>query len=60
MPKAIKFSLLLTILICSQGQAQTLDTLVDVGTHQLHFKIWPGEGTPILFEAGNGDDGSVW
>jgi len=41
-------------------QSQTIDTLVNVGTHHLHFKIIKGKGIPILFESGNGDDGSVW
>ena len=44
----------------SLSYAQTLDTLVNVGNHSLHFSIMKGEGTPILFEAGNGDDGSTW
>jgi len=42
------------------GQAQTIDTLLNVGNHKLHFNIIKGKGTPILFEAGNGDDGAVW
>ena len=42
------------------GNAQTLDTLLDVGRHKLHFHIIKGQATPILFEAGNGDDASVW
>lgn len=41
-------------------RAQTLDTLVDVGGYNMHFKILKGAGTPILFEAGAGNDGSVW
>lgn len=36
------------------------DTLVDVGGYNLHFHILKGQGTPILFEAGGGDDASVW
>ena len=40
--------------------SQTLDTLVDVGGYNMHFNILKGEGTPILFEAGAGNDGSVW
>ncbi|MGB3143152.1 MAG: alpha/beta hydrolase [Maribacter sp.] len=40
--------------------SQTIDTLVNLGTHDLHFNIIQGNGTPILFESGNGDDGSVW
>lgn len=42
------------------GQAQTIDTLVDVGNYKLHFSILKGKGTPILFESGNGSDASVW
>ncbi|MEO1436112.1 MAG: alpha/beta hydrolase, partial [Bacteroidota bacterium] len=40
--------------------AQYLDTLVTVDNHQLHFSLIPGQGVPILFESGNGDDSSVW
>ena len=60
------YKTLITILIFSfsvitnKVLSQPIDTLVDVGTHKLHFNIWPGKGTPILFEAGNGDDASVW
>jgi len=39
---------------------QTIDTLVDAGNYKLHFYIVKGHGTPILFEAGGGDDASVW
>lgn len=39
---------------------QTIDTFLQVDQHRLHFRILPGEGTPILFEAGNGDSGEVW
>ena len=41
-------------------QSQTIDTLVDVGNHKLHFNIIKGKGIPILFEAGGGSDGTVW
>jgi|TARA_B110000037_G_C17034309_1_gene470904 pimeloyl-ACP methyl ester carboxylesterase len=37
-----------------------LDTLIDVGGYKLHFNIIKGKGTPILFEAGLGDDGTIW
>lgn len=40
--------------------AQTLDTLVDIGGYNMHFKVLKGTGTPILFEAAYGNDGSVW
>ncbi len=42
------------------GRAQTLDTLVDVGGYQLHFNVIAGKGTAILFDAGGGNDGTVW
>ena len=58
MRKIILSSLCLTIF--NVGQSQTIDTLIDVGGHKLHFTILKGKGTPILFEAGNGDDGSIW
>ena len=36
------------------------DTLVDLGGYNMHFKILKGKGTPILFEAGGGDNSAVW
>ena len=41
-------------------QAQEIDTLVDVGGYKLHFHVIKGIGTPVVFESGGGDDGSVW
>ncbi|MFB9053594.1 alpha/beta fold hydrolase [Formosa undariae] len=49
----------LMILVCSI-HAQSQDTLVDIGGYNMHFNIIKGEGTPILFDAGAGNDGSVW
>ncbi len=43
-----------------QGQSQSKDTLVDVGPYKLHFNIIEGHGTPILFESGSGNVGTVW
>ncbi|KYG85039.1 hypothetical protein AWW67_17520 [Roseivirga seohaensis] len=60
MVKVFNLSLLLVLLTWSNAQSQTTDTLINVGNHDLHFKIIKGKGTPILFESGNGDDGSVW
>lgn len=51
---------LFCVSIFNFAKAQTIDTLIDVRGHKLHFTIIKGTGTPILFEAGNGDDGSVW
>jgi pimeloyl-ACP methyl ester carboxylesterase len=42
------------------ADAQPLDTLVDVGGYKLHFSISRGNGIPILFEAGGGDDATTW
>jgi pimeloyl-ACP methyl ester carboxylesterase len=54
------FTILFTIILFHFGQAQTIDTLINVGSHKLHFNIMKGKGIPILFESGNGDDGSAW
>ncbi|MFC4096405.1 alpha/beta fold hydrolase [Euzebyella saccharophila] len=48
--------ILLSFSMLLQGQ----DTLVDIGGYKMHFKILKGEGTPILFEAGAGNDASIW
>ena len=55
------YSTLLVIFVFSQVLcAQRLDTLVNIGGYKMHFNIIKGKGTPILFEAGSGNDGSVW
>ena len=36
------------------------DTTVNVGSHNLHFKILKGNSTVILFEAGGLDDSRTW
>nr|ABM53562.1 putative beta-lactamase [uncultured bacterium CBNPD1 BAC clone 905] len=46
--------------ISAKSQSKVIDTLVDVGNHKIHFKIIKGKGIPILFDAGGGNDGSVW
>lgn len=50
----------LAIFFSPDAHSQTVDTLINVGTHRLHFTITPGIGTPIIFEPGAGNDGSVW
>lgn len=60
MTKFIAILLLMSSITFSKSYAQDIDTLIQVGGHQLHFKIIQGTGTPILFESGNGDDGTVW
>lgn len=54
----LKFSILFFSSIPMHSQTQ--DTLVDIGGYKMHFTIMRGVGTPILFEAGAGNDGSVW
>lgn len=54
-------AIVLVILVKSQtALSQTGDTTVVVGNHTLHFEIMKGSETPILFEAGAGDNVSVW
>lgn len=50
------------ILLLAAGavHAQLLDTLIDLGSCQLHFKILKGTYSPILFEFGGGLDASQW
>jgi pimeloyl-ACP methyl ester carboxylesterase len=56
------FGFLLTILAFAPQNvtSQSIDTLIDVGGYHLHFKIIKGNGIPILFESGAGNDASVW
>jgi pimeloyl-ACP methyl ester carboxylesterase len=60
--QGIRFKLATILFLFSflNSNAQTLDTLVDVGGYKLHFHIVKGKGTPILFDAGGGDDASAW
>ena len=59
--KASTISILaFAVFYCFSTQAQTLDTLVDVGGYTLHFIIFKGKGIPILFEAGGGEDATTW
>jgi pimeloyl-ACP methyl ester carboxylesterase len=44
----------------SFAQRQPTDMAVEVSGARLHFHIVRGTGVPILFEAGGGDDGTVW
>jgi len=54
------FFLTLLLLLSFSMVLQSQDTLVDIGDYKMHFNIMKGKGTPILFEAGAGSDGSVW
>ena len=44
----------------SFGQNEVSEIRVDLGGYNMQFYIIEGEGTPILFESGAGDDGSIW
>ncbi len=52
--------LLILLFVFSITKAQTTDTLINVGRYQLHFTIIKGKNPPILFEAGGGNDGTIW
>ena len=56
----IKLIILFLLFICLKADAQTIDTLIDLGSYKLHFKITKGKGTPILFESGGGLDIHQW
>jgi len=58
--KHFYINLFLISFLTGSIQAQSKDTLVDVGGYNMYFKIMKGEGIPILFEAGGGNDSSVW
>jgi len=59
--KVSTISILLFIISnCPSVQAQTIDTLIDVGGYKLHFNIIKGKGIPILFDAGGGEDATTW
>ena len=52
--------IILFVITANATFAQRLDTLVDVGGYKLHFNIFKGKGTPILFEAGSNAWSSDW
>ena len=58
----VKYLIVLLILasFASVLKSQTIDTLVDIGNQNIHFNIWKGNGIPILFESGGGNDGNIW
>lgn len=54
------FAILISLGVSYFGNAQTIDTLIEIGGYKLHFNIVKGNAVPILFESGNGDDATVW
>ena len=58
---SFKIQICTIFVICiNQLQSQSKDTLVNVGKYELNFTIIKGVGTPILFESGSGNDGTIW
>ncbi|MEO1651971.1 MAG: alpha/beta hydrolase [Bacteroidota bacterium] len=52
---------LFCLLACdSKSKEDEQDYLVDLGGYDIHFRVWPGSGTPILFEAGGLNDAEIW
>jgi pimeloyl-ACP methyl ester carboxylesterase len=57
----VVFLLYATLTPCvAQSQHKSIDTLIDAGGYRLHFNVITGKGTPILFEAGGGEDATTW
>ena len=52
--------IVLLLFLSKTASSQSRDTLINVGQHKLNFSILPGTGTPIVFESGAGNDGTVW
>lgn len=55
-------SLMFLILLLTSHivRSQVLDTLVDIGTYKLHFKVIKGNNAQILFESGGGITLAQW
>jgi pimeloyl-ACP methyl ester carboxylesterase len=50
----------LVLCVAANGQSKESDIMVNVPGGRVHFHVIKGTGVPILFDAGGGDDGSVW
>jgi pimeloyl-ACP methyl ester carboxylesterase len=55
-----RICLFILLLIAINADAQILDTVVEVRTNHLHFKILQGTHSPVLLESGGGLDASQW
>jgi pimeloyl-ACP methyl ester carboxylesterase len=51
---------LLLILAGAENIYAQIDTLINVGSYTLHFKVFKGKGAPILFESGGALDAGQW
>jgi pimeloyl-ACP methyl ester carboxylesterase len=58
--RAVLLILSLIFCVAAKGQSKENDVMVNVGGGRLHFHVVKGAGIPILFDAGGGDDESVW
>ncbi len=58
--RAVLLMLSLVFCVAAKRQSKENDVMVNVGGGRLHFHVVQGTGIPILFDAGGGDDGSVW
>lgn len=47
-------------LVARSARSQETDVFINVRGDRPHFHILKGDGVPILFEAGGGDDATVW
>jgi hypothetical protein len=55
-----KITVTLALFIIASISAQELDTIISVGDYNMHFIIKKGGNSPIVFEAGSGNDATVW
>ena len=46
--------------ISGLARVQAVDSLLDVGGYQLHFRVYPGTEPAVLLESGGGADASYW
>jgi pimeloyl-ACP methyl ester carboxylesterase len=46
--------------ISGLARNQAVDSLLDVGDYQLHFRVYPGSEPAVLLESGGGADASYW
>jgi hypothetical protein len=58
--KALFFVILVLSTWVANAQSREADVSIQVRGDRLHFHILKGSGIPILFEAGGGDDSTVW
>ena len=55
-----KITIALALFMTASISAQELDTIISVGDYNMHFIIKKGGNSPIIFEAGSGNDATIW